>query len=203
MTADAGSGKGPLLLIGGTFDPPHIGHLVLAECARAQFAAERTVFLPAGDPWRKTGTGERTVSAAAHRLVMTRLAIEDSPAFAIDEREVERAGPSYTAETLEALHSEGETDLVLVLGADALEDMPHWKRPERIRELARIAVAPRAGGATVGISKAQAVLVDMPFIGISSSGIRDRVAAGKPIRYLVPAAVEAYIREHALYRSAV
>ena len=195
----AGAGSGPLLLIGGTFDPPHIAHLVLAECARAQFAAERTVFLPAGDPWRKTGTGERTVSAATHRLAMTRLAIEDSPAFAVDAREVERAGPSYTAETLEALHAEGETDLVLVLGADALQDMPQWKQPERIRELARIAVAPRAGGTSVAITHAQAVLVDMPFIGISSTGIRDRVAAGKPIRYLVPAAVEAYIREHALY----
>ncbi len=195
----AGAGSGPLLLIGGTFDPPHIGHLVLAECARAQFAAERTVFLPAGDPWRKTGMGEQTVSAAAHRLAMTRLAIEDSPAFAVDAREVERAGPSYTAETLEALHSEGETDLVLVLGADALHDMPQWKQPERIRELARVAVAPRAGGTAVAISQAQAILVDMPVIGISSTGIRARVAAGKPIRYLVPAAVEAYIREHALY----
>lgn len=131
---------------------------------------------------------------------MTRLAIADSPAFAVDAREVARAGPSYTAQTLEALHCEGETDLVLVLGADALEDMPQWKQPERIRELARIAVAPRAGGTSAAISEAKAVLVDMPVIGISSTGIRDRVAAGKPIRYLVAAAVEAYIHEHLLYR---
>ncbi|MCK9518710.1 MAG: nicotinate-nucleotide adenylyltransferase [Dehalococcoidia bacterium] len=200
----------PLIILGGTFDPPHIGHLVLGECARVQFGADRVVFLPAGDPWRKTGTvaspgspvpatEARQVTPAAHRVAMTRLAVASNPHFTIDEREVRRAGPSFTVETLQELHAEGHRELVLALGADALADLPNWKEPERIAELATLAVAPKPGSPVPAASAPAHVVVDMPPLAINSTMIRARVAAGLPIRYLVPGDVERYIREHRLY----
>jgi nicotinate-nucleotide adenylyltransferase len=186
--------ESPLLILGGTFDPPHMGHLVLAECARAQLGASRVVFIPAGDPYRKT---EREVSSVHHRLAMIRLAIADNPAFAIDEREMRREGPTYTVDTLEELRAEGHEHIVLVLGADAVTDMPHWKHPGRIRELATLAVAPQDEQQP---APPWNLVVDMPPLSISSTLIRGRVAAGKPIRYLVPDSVARYIAEHGLYR---
>lgn len=183
----------PLALLGGTFDPPHIGHLVLAECARLQFGAEKVLFLPAGDPWRKAG---RPVTPAADRLAMTSRAVASNSHFFVDDREMRRAGPTYTVDTLESLRDEGYDNLILILGSDAVADMPTWKQPERIRQLATIVVA-RKGEATV---EAGMLVVDMPQIGISSTDIRARVAAGKTIRYLVLAPVGAYIYEHGLYQ---
>jgi nicotinate-nucleotide adenylyltransferase len=185
----------PLALLGGTFDPPHIGHLVLAECARAQFDATRVVFLPAGDPYRKRA---RIVSPGEHRLAMTRLAVASNPAFSVDDREMRRSGPTYTVDTLEELHAEGTTNVILILGSDAVADMAHWKRPERIRELATIAVAAKPG-ATLRPEDAEAVIA-MPPLAISSSLIRARVALGEPVRYLAPDAVREYIEQHGLYR---
>lgn len=202
----------PLLIVGGTFDPPHLGHLVLAECARAQFGAPSVLFLPAGDPYRKAG---RDVSSAPHRLAMTRLAVQDNPAFAVDDREVRRAGPSYTVDTLRELHAEGHSTIILALGTDAIADMPNWKEPERIVELATIAVAPKpptvpgyeAPGAVAPASWPAShaevpgnwEYIQMPPLALSSTLIRERVAANLPIRYLVPAAVERYIRDLGLY----
>ncbi len=201
----------PLLLVGGTFDPPHIGHLVLAECARVQFRTPTVLFLPAGNPYRKAA---RDVSDASHRLAMTRLAVQDNPAFVVDDREVRRSGPSYTVDTLEELHAEGHTSILLVLGTDAIADMPNWKAPERIVRLATIAVAPKpptmpgeeilpaphAEAPTLRTLDARAwEFIQMPPLPISSSLIRQRIAADKPIRYLVPDAVERYIRDHNLY----
>ena len=196
-----------LAVFGGTFDPPHIGHLVLAECVAHQFACERVLVIPAGDPYRKTATDTpenrragagpgRKVSPGADRLAMTRLAIQGNPRFAADGREVERPGPSYTVDTLRELHAEGHADIVLVLGSDAVADLPNWREPGEIRRLARIVVAekePAAG--TAGFER-----VDMPLLRISSTEIRARVAAGRPIRYLVPGAVREYIEAHGLYR---
>jgi nicotinate-nucleotide adenylyltransferase len=202
--------SGPLVILGGTFDPPHIGHLVLGECARVQFDAERVLFMPAGDPWRKTAEdapARRTVTPADFRLAMTRHAIARNSSFAVDDREVRREGPTYTVDTLAALHAEGHTNLLLVLGTDALVDLPHWSRPGELVRLARIAVAekPGAAGAVPALARAAGLgdppeIVDMPPLAISSTLIRARAAAGKPIRYLVPAAVEAFIHEHGLYR---
>ena len=127
-----------MVLLGGTFDPPHIGHLLAGECARWQFGARQVVFVPAGDPYRKAG---RPVSPAADRLAMTRLAILHNDAFVVDDREVRRPGPTYTVDTLREYHASGERDLVLVLGVDALADMPNWKEPAEMARLARIAVA--------------------------------------------------------------
>ena len=194
----------PLALLGGTFDPPHIGHLLLAECARLQFAAQTVLFLPAGDPYKKSGSAglptadSRRPTAANHRLAMTRLAVADNPHFAVDDRETRRPGPSYTVDTLEELHAEGHANLILILGADALADLPTWKHPERILELATIAVAPKPGFQNPK-SKIQNVAIEMPPLAISSTLIRARVASGQPIRYLVVDSVMTYIRAHSLY----
>ena len=170
---------------------------VLAECARVQFGAERVRFLPAGLQYRK----ERPHSPASVRLAMLRLAIEGNAAFAIDERELRREGPTYTVDTLEALHADGERELVLLLGADALADLPRWRSPERILALATLAVAPRPGREEAPpATEVPFTPVEMPGLGISSTLIRARVAAGRSIRYLVPEAVRAYIERERLYR---
>jgi len=185
-----------LIVFGGTFDPPHVAHLVLAECARVQFAAQRVLFLPAGDPYHKRVEGRPAPAAALHRVAMTRIATQSNPAFLVDDREVRRGGPTYTVDTLLELHAEGERELALVVGADAWADLPNWKEPGRIRELARIAVAPKPGGPAPGPG---AVEVAMPPLAVSSTLIRERLAAGLPVRYLLPEPVEAYIRQHGLY----
>ena len=123
--------------LGGTFDPPHFGHLFLAECARAQFALERVLFIPAGDPYRK----KRAMTPAAQRLEMTRLAVQGNPGFSVDDLEVRREGPTYTVDTLEELGARGEGAVVFIIGSDALADMRNWKDPRRIEELARLVVA--------------------------------------------------------------
>ncbi|MFN0147024.1 MAG: nicotinate-nucleotide adenylyltransferase [Dehalococcoidia bacterium] len=191
----------PLLLLGGTFDPPHIGHLFLAECTRAQFGG-RVVFLPAGDPWRKTTGavgGRRELTPAALRLEMVRLAVRGNRAFSVDDREVRRAGPSYTVDTLRELRAEGDADLVLIVGSDALADMPNWREAAAIPELARVAVALKAG-AEVALP-AWATAVEMPPLPVSSTLIRSRAAAGLPIRYLVPEPVRRFIAREGLYRA--
>ena len=208
----------PLALLGGTFDPPHIGHLVLAECARLQFGAQTVRFLPAGDPYKKSGTtglptaNGQQPTAATDRLAMLRLALAGNPHFAIDDREIRRPGPSFTVDTLEELHAEGHTNLILILGADALADLPTWKRPARIFELATIAVAPKpwqptesqppsaaGSGEGQGVRARRTEQINMPPLAISSTLIRARVANGLPVRYLVPDAVIAYITTHNLY----
>ncbi|HML99472.1 MAG TPA: nicotinate-nucleotide adenylyltransferase, partial [Tepidiformaceae bacterium] len=192
--------RGRIALLGGTFDPPHIGHLVLGECVRWQFECDRVLFVPAGDPYRKTGTdtaenrraavaAPRVVTPGTLRLEMVRLAIADNPRFAADGREVARAGPTYTIDTLRELRAEGCEDLVLVLGSDTLADLPNWREPEEIRRLARVVVAEKEPGADTGPFDR----VEMPLLRISSTGIRARVAAGKPVRYLVPEAVRQFI----------
>lgn len=194
----------PIGLLGGTFDPPHVGHLALGECARVQFRLDRVCFMPAGEPWRKAGRG---VTPAAHRLAMTNLAIAGNPHFFLDEREIERIGPTYTVDTLRELHAEGMDDLILILGSDTLADMPAWREPDVITALARLAVASKGVdegeqawlAAQVGLDAAPLV-IDMPPLPVSSTLVRERVRAGKAVRYLVPEAVDAYIREYGLYR---
>lgn len=183
-------------VLGGTFDPIHIGHLILGEAGREGLGLDRVLFVPTGVQWRKPA---REIAPAGHRVAMTRLAIEGNPAFEVSTLEVDRPGPSYTADTLEALMTEYPgSDLNLILGHDAYRDLPNWVRPQRISELATVVVAARNGeGLEV---EPPAVRLEMPEIGISATDIRERVAAGRTIRYLVTAAVEAYIREQGLYR---
>jgi len=191
-------------VLGGTFDPPHIGHLILGESAREQLELDSVLFIPAGVQWRKAG---RAISGVAHRVEMARLAIDDNPAFGLSAMEAERPGPSYTADTLEELaERHPAAELYLILGQDALEDLPNWRRPERILELAWIAVASREvkdplareGHPLTGLS-ARLIRIHMPVVQVSASDIRERVRMGRSIRYLVPPAVEAYIRQHGLY----
>ena len=169
MTAEslaiANTGLRRVGILGGTFDPPHIGHLLLGECARLEFGLDAIVFIPAGQPYRKTTPGiaappPRVVSEAHHRVEMTRLATATNPHYFVDEREVHRAGNTYTVDTLESLLADpGYTraSLYLILGSDALADMPYWKAPERIFELANVLIArkappgPRETGAEIAI----------------------------------------------------
>ncbi len=195
----------PVGLLGGTFDPPHLGHLLLGECAREQLALDSVRFLPAGDPWWKAET-EHDVTPAAHRLAMTRLAIADSPHFLLDDREIARDGPTYTVDTLRELHAEGVDDLMLILGGDALAGMASWREPDAIRSLARLAVAPVEGadGAgdveTLSDHDGAVIVVEMPPLAVRSTLVREQARAGKPLDSLVPAAVAEYIRHHDLYR---
>jgi len=194
-------------ILGGTFDPVHLGHLVLAEQARTELALDEVLFIPAGNPWRK---GDRPITPAEHRLAMLRLAVADNDGFGISDIELRREGPTYTADTLAALAGERLDDAFwFIVGEDALADLPHWHEPERIVAHALLAVAPRTGGGEAAARDAlralpaairgRTVRFPMPRLDISSTDIRARVAAGRSIRYLVPDAVARYIREHGLY----
>ncbi len=192
-------------VLGGTFDPVHLGHLILAEEAREALSLQRLLFVPAGMPWRKTG---RPISPPEHRLAMLRLALEGSP-FELSTLEVERPGPSYTVDTLRELHAAlPAASLYFIMGYDALLDLPNWHQPQEIVRLALLAVARRPGAEDSveelerelpGVS-GRVVWVTMPPIGISASDIRARVRAGRSVRYLVPPGVEEYIHRHRLYR---
>lgn len=204
--------SGAIGIIGGTFDPIHIGHLAIAEEAREALALERVLFVPTGLPVHKPG---RPISPAEHRAAMVAAAIADNPAFALSRVEVDRPGPSYAVDTLEALTAEvraagDQPDLVFILSSEAYAGLPTWRDPERILELCRLAVLPRAGSAPVDpVAMARLVpgadlrtiVLDGPLLAVSGSTIRARVAAGRSIRYLVPDAVIAYIGDHGLYRT--
>ncbi len=195
-------------ILGGTFDPVHVGHIFIAEEARIRLSLERVLFVPAGNPWLKV---DHRVTSAAHRVEMVRLAIAKHHHFALCNVEVDREGPSYTVDTLEDLHTKsGDDDLYFILGLDSFLLLPLWKEPERIVRMCKLVVVPRFGtnlpelgdvAAKIdGLSRENVVTLDSPMIGISSSGIRDRVSRGLPIDYLVPGEVERYIIAHGLYR---
>ncbi len=193
-------------VLGGTFDPVQLGHLILGEVAREELALDRVVFVPTGQPWRKSG---REITAGADRLQMLRLATEGNHAFEVSSLEVDRPGPSYTEVTLEALQDERPgAELFFILGRDALIDLPHWHDPQRIAELATLAVAERDDTALGGDGEAdlsglhvRLCRLHMARVGITATAIRDNVREGRSIRYLVPDAVAAYIEERGLYRT--
>lgn len=194
-------------ILGGTFDPIHHGHLLAAEEARHQLDLDQVLFVPAGRPPHKP-TGP--ISPTHHRLRMIELAIAANPRFALSRVDVERPGLCYTVETLELLRAELGPGPIFyfVVGADSLVDIPNWYQPQRLIELCEFAVATRTG-VEVDLVRLEQQLpglgdriqwVPIPLLEISSSDLRERVQAGRPISYLVPSAVEAYIMEHALYR---
>lgn len=192
-------------ILGGTFDPIHIGHLILAEEARIKLDLREVLFVPAGQPWFKVN---RNVTAAFHRVEMVRRGIADNPYFKLCTLEVERPGPSYTVDTLTTLHQQlgGAATLFFILGRDTLAGLPLWKEPHKLLHMCRLVVAPRLGSGDLKHLEAslpglldKIVELDMPVIGISSSEIRERVARGLSIRYLVPERVEQYIKEQNLY----
>ncbi len=189
-------------LFGGTFDPIHVGHLVLAEQCREACGLDRVWFVVAGEPPHKRGV-ERT--AARHRLEMVRLGIAGNSGFEVSDVEVEREGPSYSVETLAQIQAERSGDeLFFLIGGDSLVDLPTWREPERIARLASIVVVNRPGARgevpDFGIDAKPILSVAIPPLEISSSDLRRRLASGKSVRYLVPAAVTAYIEAHKLYR---
>jgi len=195
-------------ILGGTFDPIHIGHLVVAEEARIKVGFSEVIFVPAGQPWFKV---ERNITPANQRVEMVRRAIANNPHFKLCTIEVERPGPSYTVDTLTMLQKQlgSEASLFFILGRDTLAELPSWKEPEKLVQLCRLVVAPRLGSKNLKHLETsmpglldKVIQLDMPVIGISSSGIRQRIAQGLPIRYLVPAEVEEYLTEQKIYPTA-
>jgi nicotinate-nucleotide adenylyltransferase len=195
--------------MGGTFDPVHIVHLIIAEKARSELGLDRVIFIPAGEPWMKS---DHRITPAEHRVAMVRLAITSNPAFAVSTVEMDRKGPSYTVDTLEAIWEElgYDTGLFLLVGWDSLATVPSWKAPYRISKMATLVSFPRPGYTKPDLAPLEAamprvserlVIMEKPFIGISSSEIRADLALGKSIRYLVPVEVERYIREKGLYEA--
>ena len=192
-------------MFGGTFDPPHVGHLALAEWARERLALDRVVFVPAGRPPHKRGP---RLSSPQHRLAMTRLAVRRNPAFEVSTVELETSGPSYTVDTLQRLR-EGEERAwwFLLLGSDSLEELHTWHEPQSILDLATLAVARRPSAATDGAGPprlsgglhGRVIELGNPLFEVSSTLVRRRARAGHTIRYLVPDSVAAYIVEHRLY----
>jgi nicotinate-nucleotide adenylyltransferase len=188
-------------LFGGTFDPPHLGHLALAEHARDRLGLDEVRFIPAGQPPHKRGEG---IAPAAARLAMTRLAVRGNPAFTVSTLEVRRGGPSFTVETLRTVAAATPAArLYLLMGADSLDDFATWHEPETILRLATLVVAGRPGAGTRRLEprgRGRIVRLDNAEIALSSSLVRNRVRAGRSVRYLVPDAVAAYIVRHRLYR---
>jgi len=198
--------RGALGVFGGTFDPIHVAHLAVAEAARDSLGLERVLFIPAGEPPHKR---DRPITPAADRLAMVEAAIADNPGFAASLIEIDRAGPSYSVETLAALSSGTAQRLAFIVSAEAYAELPTWHEPERVLELATLVVAPRDGypradaaflGRMFPASAARVVFLDGPRMRLSASEIRARAAAGRSLRYLVPDAVAAYIGDHALYQ---
>ncbi len=195
-------------VFGGTFDPIHYGHLIVADEARETLGLEEVLFIPAGRPWVKAGT---PVSAACHRMAMVEMAVKSTPWFRAVDLDVKRPGPTYTVDTLLELRSElgEEADLYLILGVDAVQDIARWHQPAQIFELCTVVGMSRAGvldldraalDAVAPNAAERVVLLEGPLVSLSGTDLRRRVGEGRSIRHRVPEAVEAYIYEHGLYR---
>jgi nicotinate-nucleotide adenylyltransferase len=186
-------------VMGGTFDPIHVGHLVTAEEALYQFELDEVVFVPTGRPWMKE---HDVVASAAHRYRMTEIGIAAEPRFRVSSMEVDRGGQTYTVDTLRALLEEDpERGLWFITGADAMLEIMAWKEPETLFGLAHFIAATRPGYDVAPFAERDGVTVmEIPALAISSTDIRERAGSGRPIRFLVPDAVERYIAEQGLYR---
>jgi len=194
-------------ILGGTFDPPHVGHLWLATLAADSLGLRRVLFMPAAQPPHKRRRG---MSSITERLLMTRLAIAGNPQFELSMLEVGRPGPSYTVNSVEELRrSHADAQLFLLMAADSLARIDEWREPDRLLSLIEWAVGPRPGSELpeaaalrkrFGAAARRIHLLDGPSLDVSATEIRSRVAAGKAIRYLVPQAVEELILEKGLYR---
>lgn len=202
---------GSIGVMGGTFDPIHVGHLAIAEEARESLGLARVLFVPAGLPPHRPAS---SVALAADRAAMVGLAIEGNAAFELSRLELDRAGPSYTSDTIAALAAAEraagrEPDLTFILSAETLAALPSWHEPERLIDACRIAVVPREGYPAPDRAwlrerfpgrEGRFDILSGPRLGISSTAIRERVATGRSIRYLVPEAVARYIGDHGLYQ---
>jgi nicotinate-nucleotide adenylyltransferase len=194
-------------ILGGTFNPPHIGHLVCAQEAHRELGLDQVMLIPAGTPPHKPVDAE---PGPEHRLELCRRAIEADDRFVVTDLELRRDGPSFTVDTLKELSTQAPTnELFLIVGGDIAAGLPQWHEPERVLELATLAIAKRRGTTRSAVQNAlgqltggdRATFFEMPRIGISSTMVRRRVRAGQPIRYLVPDGVLDYIETHGLYRN--
>ncbi|MGA3094531.1 MAG: nicotinate-nucleotide adenylyltransferase [Dehalococcoidales bacterium] len=198
-----------IAVLGGTFDPIHGGHLMVADVVCERLAPAEVVFVPAGQPWLKT---DRLISPVADRIEMVRLAIQGNCHYRLSAAETERRGPTYTVDTIRELKSQvsDQDEMYFILGWDNLLDLPRWRKPAELISLCKLVAVPRIGFRVPeettlekllpGLSK-RVILLDKPEIDISASVIRERVSRGLPITNLVPPAVEAYIRGKGLYKS--
>jgi nicotinate-nucleotide adenylyltransferase len=196
-------------ILGGTFDPVHNGHLILADVAQKQLNLSVVLFIPAGQPWLKT---ERIITPAQHRLQMLRLALAGKTGFRISEMEIQRPGPTYTIDTINEL-KEGlntEDELFFILGQDILMQLPQWHEASALVQLCYLVAAPRPGVKKPDLKALElkipgitqrVMLLKEPMIDISATDIRERVARGLSVRHLVPEPVNRYIKEQRLYVS--
>jgi nicotinate-nucleotide adenylyltransferase len=194
-------------ILGGTFNPPHLGHLVCAQEAYIRLELDRVMLVPARIPPHKPVEDE---PGAEHRLELCRVTVQgDEERFEVSDIEVARGGPSFTVDTLQLLHSRAsDSELFLILGGDVAAGLPTWHEPQRVLSMATVAVARRPGTSREEVEQAldqldgreRAEFFEMPEIGVSSTMVRSRVRAGEPIKYLVPDSVAEYIDRHELYR---
>ena len=194
-------------VLGGTFDPVHKGHIVVAEEVRARLKLAEVLFVPAGQPWLKA---DSPILAAEHRVQMIRLAIAGKPYFKLSTMEIERAGPSYTVDTLTELQDQlgAGDELFFILGWDNLAQLPQWKEPSQLVKMCRLVAVPRPGYPLPNLDSLEAVIPELPGrliilnkpeVDVNATKIRDRVNQGLSIRHLVPEPVDEYIRQHKLY----
>lgn len=195
-------------ILGGSFDPVHLAHLIIAEEARVQLHLEKVLFVPAGQPYMKAGRG---ITPAGQRLEMVRLAVASNPHFEASSIDLDRPGPSYTVDTLEVLRDtlpQGR-ELYFIIGWDSLASLPMWRHPQRILEMCWLVAVPRPGverpdvkdleRSIPGVSS-RIIMLEKPILSISSTELRDKVGRGVSIRYLIPEPVEQFIAEKGLYR---
>jgi len=195
-------------VLGGTFDPIHSGHLIIAEEARLKLGLARVLFVPARQQWLKTGMN---IAPAAHRVEMVKLAISTNPSFEISAVDIDRPGPSYSVDAIAILQQQmgAEAKIFFLVGWDSLAELPQWKEPDRLIQLCKLVAVTRPGFSRPDLKVLEAsvpgvtqsvVWLDIAPVDISSSDIRKRVAQGLSIHGLVPEEVESYIKEHKLYR---
>ena len=203
----------PIVLFGGTFDPIHFGHLIIARSVGEQLAAARIIFIPSACPPHKS---EAAITSTDHRLAMTRLAVDSEPGFEVSDCELQRSGPSYTFDTIAHFRRTlgNDAELCWIIGADSLGELVSWYRVGELVDACRIVTASRPGfddpdlvALSTVLSEAQVArlrenVLTTPRIDVSSTDIRRRVAAGRSARYLVPETVRAYIEDNSLYREA-
>ena len=195
-------------ILGGTFDPVHTGHIMVADVAKDELGLTEVVFVPAGKPWLKAGA---SILSAEHRLNMVRMAIAGKSCFKASTMEIERKGPTYSVDTMAEMGREidDNDELLFIIGWDNLMELPRWHQPERLISLCRLVAVPRVGFTVPDLASIEAsipgisqrvIMLDKPQIDISASAIRKRVRQGLSISHLVPEAVEKYIKENGLYR---
>ena len=193
-------------ILGGTFDPPHIGHLVLGEYAAEALDFEKVLFVPAADPPHKTDVHKSPVE---HRLAMLQIALADNPRFRISRVDLDRPGPHYSLDTVQIIQQQcPDAELYFVMGGDSLRDLPKWHAPEKLVQQCRLAVMERPGAEAYptmhdailpGLAE-RVVMIDAPVLEIASSEIVPRLKQGRSARYIVPDGVLHYIHQHGLYR---